>query len=439
MTFPKPSEAHSTIATHDKPDKSQFRRRRSIPSTIAEEEGQHMDHSPRPPRRSNSVRTTESSSLESRRASFRSSTDSLFMPPRPEGVHDELHEEPSLWYSAPLLFAIVPAVGGVAFKKGTVLLTDFALLSLAAVYLNWCLITPWIWYHSARKVNIAEPPLQGPISEETLEEDLHQDVHDDTPEHGVLSEGENPGKDWMASQDTSKESNVREASAELQLHELAALATCVLGPLLGSYILHLIRSSLSSLHGGQLVSNLHLTLFVLGAELRPIRRKLPIQNISFCECFMLTSTVHRLYKADPSTNTVPSTPRADRPTRADRSRARLRCCRGHCKPCRQPRGVACRGGHLTRRSSKQSESRTERDTRRREKSAACVAGPNRRLESGGEEVRKADDGADGTDRSAITRFGDQAEGCFVPRGGGSYLLAEAWIFCFDAPAICWCY
>lgn len=50
-----------------------------------------------------------------------------------------------------------------------------------------------------------------------------------------------------------------------------ALAMCFVGPLLGAYILHTIRSSLSNF-GDELVSNMHLTLFVLGAELRPVRQ-----------------------------------------------------------------------------------------------------------------------------------------------------------------------
>lgn len=49
----------------------------------------------------------------------------------------------SVWYSLPLVFAIVPAIGGVAFKGGATIATDLALLCLAGVYLNWCLTSPW--------------------------------------------------------------------------------------------------------------------------------------------------------------------------------------------------------------------------------------------------------------------------------------------------------
>lgn len=292
MTFPRAPETRgstgaSTTTAHGDSEKAALRQRRSIPSTIAEEE--HVrDAASRPPRRgptsprrTSSYRTSDSSSLDSRRTSFRS--DSIFLPPRADdAAPPDPHEEPSLWYSAPLLFAIVPAIGGVAFKKGSVLLTDLALLVLTAVYLNWCLITPWIWYHSARKIRMAEAPWTGQGLEDALvendaegeeraEEDEKAPHAGEFPDKGEENVPYEPGTQHPATSGGKRNAVAAEASAELELHELVALAMCVFGPLLGSYVLHLIRHSLSKLHGGQLVSNLHLTLFVLGAELRPIR------------------------------------------------------------------------------------------------------------------------------------------------------------------------
>ena len=247
--------------------------------------------------------TDGSGSLGERRTSFRSSTESLLLPPRATSHDDHLHEEPSLWHSAPLLFAIAPAVGGVAFKSGSVLLTDIALLALAAVYLNWCLVTPWIWYHSAQTIALAKPPMEGTVSEDALREDLEttdehegQDVAPHAGEYPHMSASVNapndPSRSHPAAGMTDASANTREASAELAMHELAALAMCVLGPLLGSYILHVIRASLLSLHGGQLVSNMHLTLFVLGAELRPVRH---------CIELLQARTLHlqRVVRSDP--------------------------------------------------------------------------------------------------------------------------------------------
>lgn len=92
-------------------------------------------------RRASSAARTDSSS----RHSFnpQASTDSLLLPRATGKEHEKEHDEPTLWYSAPLLFAVVPALGGVIFKSGSVFITDLALLVLAALYLNWCLVSPW--------------------------------------------------------------------------------------------------------------------------------------------------------------------------------------------------------------------------------------------------------------------------------------------------------
>lgn len=59
------------------------------------------------------------------------------------------------------------------------------------------------------------------------------------------------------------------------MHEILALTLCFIGPLLGSYILHVIRHSLSRV-SDNLVSEMHLTLFVLCAEIRPIRHAIKL-------------------------------------------------------------------------------------------------------------------------------------------------------------------
>ena len=295
MTFPKPPTSPQ--------EPSPLRKRRTLPATIAEEgaETQVKDTAPPRtlPRRASSQRTTSSSSL-SHRASFHKG-DSLFLPPRAESPTTD-QEEPGLWYSAPLLFAIVPAVGGVAFKKGSVLLTDLVLLVLAAVYLNWCLISPWIWYHQARSVRVEADPLEEFDNEEAVAEEEENEAGDEgAPNAGGLPNEHGKGIDQSDAEirknDDGHDRGARrgEASAELHLHELAALAMCIAGPLLGSYVLHMIRHSLSKLHGGQLVSNLHLTLFVLGAELRPVRH---------CMKLVQARTLHlqRVVRIDPHTD-----------------------------------------------------------------------------------------------------------------------------------------
>jgi hypothetical protein len=60
------------------------------------------------------------------------------------------------------------------------------------------------------------------------------------------------------------------ALRELRRHEVLALMSCFLFPILGAYLLHAIRGQLTRPSEG-LVSNYNLTIFVLGAEIRPVQ------------------------------------------------------------------------------------------------------------------------------------------------------------------------
>jgi hypothetical protein len=82
-------------------------------------------------------------SLSEARRSFQSSTDDLLLP-RPRGAGgDGDGDGSSAWHSAPLAFALLPAVGGVLFTNGSAVITDVMLLGLAAIFLNWSVRLPW--------------------------------------------------------------------------------------------------------------------------------------------------------------------------------------------------------------------------------------------------------------------------------------------------------
>lgn len=74
------------------------------------------------------------------RKTFQSSTDDLLLP-KPSGSQ-ESHDS-SAWHSAPLAFALLPALGGMMFTNGSSVMTDIMLLGLAAVFLNWSVRLPW--------------------------------------------------------------------------------------------------------------------------------------------------------------------------------------------------------------------------------------------------------------------------------------------------------
>ena len=59
------------------------------------------------------------------------------------------------------------------------------------------------------------------------------------------------------------------ATNELYMHEVLALLSCFVFPLLSAYLLHALRSQLSRPSEG-LVSNYNLTIFLLASELRPM-------------------------------------------------------------------------------------------------------------------------------------------------------------------------
>jgi hypothetical protein len=72
----------------------------------------------------------------------RSSTDDLLLP-KADGINHAGDHESSNWHSAPLAFALLPAVGGMFFKNGSAVVTDVTLLGLAAIFLNWSVRLPW--------------------------------------------------------------------------------------------------------------------------------------------------------------------------------------------------------------------------------------------------------------------------------------------------------
>ena len=63
--------------------------------------------------------------------------------PRATASGQATQGEPSHLHSAPLVLALLPALGGVLFKNGSAVLTDVSLLVLAGIFLNWSIRLPW--------------------------------------------------------------------------------------------------------------------------------------------------------------------------------------------------------------------------------------------------------------------------------------------------------
>ncbi|RCI11100.1 hypothetical protein L249_7188 [Ophiocordyceps polyrhachis-furcata BCC 54312] len=203
-------------------------------------------------------------------------------PPPPTPPPPQITEKSTV-ASASLAFALLPAIAGVFFKDGHAVVTDIMLLSLAGVFLHWSVTQPWIWYHDAQQIRLRH-------AESALEDDYDDAVEDDDQ----VSHRQQPAAvaptstattaaaatttttttttmktktktDTMAM--TRRQVAATRAVRELYLHEVVALVSCALLPLMSAYLLHAIRAQLSRPSEG-LVSNYNLTIFLLMAEVR---------------------------------------------------------------------------------------------------------------------------------------------------------------------------
>ncbi|KAF2208354.1 hypothetical protein CERZMDRAFT_10337, partial [Cercospora zeae-maydis SCOH1-5] len=216
--------------------------------------------SPRPslqPRRRSSL-----ISLSSIDEATRTFTDDYINPRTSKRRGSDEADEMTNWHSSPLAFALLPALGGLFFHNGSAFVTDVLLIGLAAIFMNWSIRLPWDWYYSAQALRRDTVP--------NLDED---DVDDETAVETASSAGESP----KASTEGKEPSSIRqiskreEAAASLRKQELLALAGTFIFPILAAYLLHVIRAQLSGPSNG-LVSDYNLSIFLLAAEIRPIRQ-----------------------------------------------------------------------------------------------------------------------------------------------------------------------
>jgi hypothetical protein len=122
------------------------------------------------------------------------------------------------------------------------------------------------WYRAAQTPilveNMPTASTFAPIDEE--DEDEAAIVDDTDP-------GQSASKPSQQARAPSKAGNAEAAAAqrELRVHELLALLSCFIFPVIAAWLLHTIRSQLSRPSEG-LVSNYNLMIFILVAEVRPI-------------------------------------------------------------------------------------------------------------------------------------------------------------------------
>ncbi|KAK3692604.1 hypothetical protein B0T22DRAFT_19581 [Podospora appendiculata] len=181
------------------------------------------------------------------------------------------------WSSFSLVFALLPAIGGILHKNGSAVLTDIALLGLAAIFLNWSVTQPWAWYNSVQEIRIREEAMVEIVLEDDSEgEDRPSPstpskttaLLNDLPEEQDNASAPSPGISPNAG-GRDRATHASKALRELYINEIGALLACFAAPVAGAYLLHTIRDQLSRPSEG-LVSNLNLTVFVLAAEIGPL-------------------------------------------------------------------------------------------------------------------------------------------------------------------------
>lgn len=123
------------------------------------------------------------------------------------------------------------------------------------------------WYHSAQVVTYSPLSRRSSVALETFDE-LDEDDLSSANGDKLEADGERKSKPAASNE---QEQDAADAALKLARHETFALALTFVMPACAAYLLHVIRSQLSRPSEG-LVSDYNLTIFLLAAEIRPVRQ-----------------------------------------------------------------------------------------------------------------------------------------------------------------------
>lgn len=250
---------------------------------------EHLESPPAGPRRRSS--TFYDFSISEARRSMRNGTQDIL---NPSGAkHDMGHDSSGALANLPMAFALLPALVGVLFEGGSQLITDIMLLGLVFIFLRYTVTQPWQWYHSAQELRIRQEVGLEHVSDDESELDMAPSKRgsvvtlDDVPEE-ALQDDQQPSRprhqdpetrrklEGISSPDQPTRTKSQEAAVnELYVHEVLALLSCFLSPVIGAYLLHAIRNHLSRPSEG-LLTNFNISVFLLAAELRPLSHALKL-------------------------------------------------------------------------------------------------------------------------------------------------------------------
>ncbi|KAK4106707.1 hypothetical protein N658DRAFT_563470 [Parathielavia hyrcaniae] len=196
-------------------------------------------------------------------------------------------QEVMTWKSwLPMVFTVVPLVAGLIFKNGTAFFTDLIIIFLSMVFLHWSVSAPWKWYHAAQQVRQD----QEAVLMEALE--LEDAELAEPAARTPASDSESISSTAPSPADKQEQSRQAGAAlAQLQTLEVAALVVCFVAPAAATYLLSRVRSHLSR-PPQSLVSDFNLTIFLLAAEIMPLKH---------CIKLVLAHTLHlqRIVNSNP--------------------------------------------------------------------------------------------------------------------------------------------
>lgn len=148
------------------------------------------------------------------------------------------------WHYAPLGVALAPPLGALLGGHSDAW-SDAILLILASFWLYQFLRVPWEIYYASRTRQI--------LSHDQEEEDEVEEGEQDTPKTPAESEDQIKAR--------------RSAASELRRSELLSLIFCVLSPLIGAYMLHWMRETMTD--GNKYLNTFNIRLFTLAAGIKP--------------------------------------------------------------------------------------------------------------------------------------------------------------------------
>lgn len=154
------------------------------------------------------------------------------------------------WHYAPLAVALAPPLGSLLGGHSDAW-SDAILLILASFWLYQFLRVPWEIYYASRTRSI-----------------LTHDQDQDEIEHAEQVTLDGSPSSAPESSETGVQKEVRRAAAaELRRSELLSLVFCMLSPIMGAYMLHWMRETMTD--GNKYLNTFNIRLFTLAAGIKP--------------------------------------------------------------------------------------------------------------------------------------------------------------------------